>query len=155
MTRSQAQRFRELVEQGESLRAAIAVNEWALEHHIKLWTEQASEEDPKALNALSMMIGAHTDVIRKLVETQHKIEHDQRLSWTPRQVQNFIMQVAGIIDMFVSDMKVKRKIAANLESLIKNRKYIEWPQEDSAEAIIARVYGEVLPRLPAEERIDD
>lgn len=144
MKASQAELYRELVKQEESLEAAIALNEWALEQHIKQWTEQADEGDPAAMSHLSTMIGAHTDVIRKLVETRHKIEHDNRLSWTPRQVQNFIMQVAGIIDLYEKDGETRRQIAAALEGLVQNRKFLQWPDEDVVEQVISRVYDRAL-----------
>lgn len=140
LSKSQAERYKELLTQEEPLIAEIALNQWALEQHLDSYTRMG-EDDDAALTRLSTIIAGHTEEIRKLEETRHKIEHDNRLSWTPRQVQKFIMHVAGIIDLYEKDVNTRRQIAAALQALVANKKYLQWPDEDMAQEVVARVYS--------------
>jgi len=143
LSKNQAERYRELLTQEEPLIAEIALNQWALEQHLDSYT-RTGEGDEAAMTRLSTLIGGHTEQIRKLEETRHKIEHDNRLSWTPRQVQTFIMRVAGIIDLYEKDTETRRQIAAALQALVANKKYLQWPDEDTAQKVVARVYNGAL-----------
>jgi hypothetical protein len=140
MEKDQALRYAELLKQEEPLKAEIALNQWALEYHI----QQAQTSDPAQMQRLSTMIAGHTEQIRKLEETRHKMEHDERLSWTPRQVQNFVMAVAGIIDLYVPTVEQKKSIAGALQALLQNKKYIQYPDENSVGAVVTRLYDGAL-----------
>jgi hypothetical protein len=143
LSKNQAERYRELLRQEEPLIAEIAINQWALEQHLDSYT-RTGEGDEAAMTRLSTLIGGHTEQIRKLEETRHKIEHDNRLSWTPRQVQTFIMRVAGIIDLYEKDTETRRQIAAALQALVENKKFLQWPDEDMAQEVVARVYDRAM-----------
>jgi hypothetical protein len=93
---------------------------------------------------LSRVIAGHTEEIRKLEETRNKIEQSNRLSWTPRQVQNFIMAVAGTIDLYVRDTDTRQKISGALGAIIQNRKYITLPDDADVGAYMGALYDRAL-----------
>ena len=136
MTKSAAERYQALLKEEEPLLAEIKLNQWALEYQV----EQTDPSDPVQMQRLSQFIAGHTEQIRKLEETKHKMEYDERLSWTPRQVQTFITQVALIIDAHVPTLQQKKSIAAAFEALLKNRKFAVYPDENTVIDVISNIY---------------
>jgi len=144
MGASQAERYKQLLRDVEPLAAEIALNKWALEQHIENWSQTHDPSDQGAMEDLSRVIAGHTEEIRKLEETRNKIEQSNRLSWTPRQVQNFIMAVAGTIDLYVRDTDTRQKISGALGAIIQNRKYITLPDDADVGAYMGALYDRAL-----------
>ena len=144
MGASQAERYKQLLRDVEPLAAEIALNKWALEQHLENWTKEHDPSDEDALRALSTVVAGHTEQIRKLEETRNKIEQSNRLSWTPRQVQNFIMAVAGVIDLYVRDGDTRTKITGALGAILQNRKYITLPDSADVGAYMGSLYDQAL-----------
>lgn len=144
MKESHAERYKQLLQQVEPLVAEIALNQLALELHIENWSKKHPPDDEDAMRALSTVIAGHTEEIRKLEETRNKIEQSHRLSWTPRQVQNFVMAVAGVIDMYVRDQDARGKIAASLSAILRNKKYITMPDSADVGVYMGQLYDNLL-----------
>ena len=58
-----------------------------------------------------------TEVVRRLIETKHKMEYGEKHIITLKEVHLVIEQVVQVIEQEVSDSKVRRRIARRFEDI--------------------------------------
>lgn len=114
---SEVQAMRDTLHATEGVAGEIALCRWAL-------TRKIADESARGyldMEELAKYIAGFTEQIRKLVETQHRMEQSEKLAWTPRQVRAFIMQVANVIDTFVTDQDLRTRIGEEFRSIMGGR----------------------------------